>query len=749
MNLIRNLKLKFKFVLIFGLILSFVVILGLSGIAGLMYSKNKYNDIMDLNDKLIISSIHLTKDISDMRSYVILALASGQKPETTKEEFEKIYNQAKNTLQMYETNIEEIGTSDIDITSNIESTQNINTLLDEYKASVNELFTNTLAKSQEDMLKSVQNIASLGENLVDETYLAPEKSFETLSKELEVIKSNISKMEILLAFIFVFIIVFGLIFGTILSRMIRRPIEKLKDIAFEISKGNLEVDMRSNNTDEIGILSNALSDMSDTFKRILLDINNMSKEIKNGNIYHRIDTSKYEGIFKEATEAVNESTTNLINDAKYLLAQIVEFGKGNFDEPIKDFPGRKAVIKDEILAVQNSLKGVSNDIQNLIKAANDGNLEFRLDTRGYVGQWKETTDGLNKFVENVVVPIKETQNALEEFSKGNFSHRITNDYKGEFNNIKQTVNYTAETIGSYISEISNILNEMANKNFDLCIERDYLGDFEKIRDSVNLIINNLNILTKDIINSAQKVSEGSKKISDSSIFLAEGATKQSEAVEQLNSTVETITKQSSDNAKNSERANLIALGAKESASAGSYQMDNMLLAMEDIKNASNSISNIIKVIDDIAFQTNILALNAAVEAARAGEHGKGFAVVAEEVRNLAARSQQAARETTELIESSVEKVSEGSLIADNTAKALISIVKQIEEIASLVSASTLSSKAQEKSIEEVRIGISQIANVTQNNSKTSEQTAIASEELAKQSEIFYSSVSEFKLKEEM
>ncbi len=309
------------------------------------------------------------------------------------------------------------------------------------------------------------------------------------------------------------------------------------------------------------------------------------------------------------------------------------------------------------------------------------------------------------------------------------------------------MNFTAETIGSYISEISGVLTQMADKNFDISIDREYLGDFKSIQESVNLIVTNLNILTRDIISSAEQVSAGARQIAESSTSLAQGATEQAGAVEELTSTVSIISEQSKANAVNSEKANELALDAKDSAAGGSEQMDKMLLAMEEINTASNSISNIIKVIDDIAFQTNILALNAAVEAARAGEHGKGFAVVAEEVRSLAARSQQAAKETTELIESSVFKVEEGSKIANDTAKSLVNIVNQIEEISSLINSCAMSSKEQEKSIEQITIGIDQISVVTQTNTATSEESAAAAEELSSQADVFYASVSDFKLRD--
>ena len=747
MKKIRNLKLFVKFLFTFGTILIFVLVLGFSSIFTLDYSNKTYYKFVKSSDDIVKAGMYLTENVSDMRR-LITVIAYSEKVTTEQDkEVNEAFNNIKTSLEQYLKFMKNLQENGEDRTKDINLIEDILNNLNEYYSYYERLIS-SIQNNDGDISLLISEMTKVGERLFKGIYEAPQQSFDTLIQDVDIIRGNIFKIEVLLIIVFIVIVILGTVFGVTLSRIIRKPIERLRDIALEVSKGNLDADCRTNFTDEIGDLSNAIADMSYTFEGILIDINKLSNELDNGNINYRINEDRYEGAFKEAIISINNATNNLIQDSLYIVSIIKEFGDGNFDFKVKDFPGDKAIVKEEVSAVQNALKSVSNDIYNLINAASDGNLEFRLDTSNYIGQWKETTDALNQFVENVVIPIKETQNALNQFSLGNFSHKITNEYKGEFNNIKQTVNYTAETIDSYISEISYMLNEMAHKNFDLSIDREYLGDFEQIRKSVNLIINNLNILTKDIIVSSEKVSAGSKQISESSISLAEGATKQAEAVEELNSNIKLISEQASNNAKNSEKANELALQAKNSANDGSNQMDSMLVAMEEINTASNSISNIIKVIDDIAFQTNILALNAAVEAARAGEHGKGFAVVAEEVRNLAGRSQQAAKETTELIESSVEKVAEGSKIANNTAESLISIVNQIEEISSLIDLSTKSSKEQEKSIEEVTIGIQQIATVTQNNTATSEESAAASQELAMQAEIFYSSVSDFKLKEE-
>lgn len=260
------------------------------------------------------------------------------------------------------------------------------------------------------------------------------------------------------------------------------------------------------------------------------------------------------------------------------------------------------------------------------------------------------------------------------------------------------------------------------------------------------LVHNMHRVVSSIYSAADQVASGSTLVADSSYALSQGATEQASSIQQLTASLVEIASQTSLNAKNAEKANDLAQKAKSNAATGNAHMKGMLSAMDEINESSANISKIIKVIDDIAFQTNILALNAAVEAARAGQHGKGFAVVAEEVRNLAAKSANAAKETTSLIEGSKKKVDAGTKIANDTAEALSQIVSQVAVAADLVHSIAQASNEQAHAIEQVNNGIQQVSQVVSTNAATSEESAAASEELSSQAAQLKETVSVFKLK---
>ncbi len=378
-------------------------------------------------------------------------------------------------------------------------------------------------------------------------------------------------------------------------------------------------------------------------------------------------------------------------------------------------------------------------------AVGDMNIDVDLTSQDEIGFLAVSFAKMKDNIRNV---IKEVTVLSEKAVDGDLNIRgESNKFNGDYKNIIDGINSTLDAVVQPVKEASNVLIEMAKGNLQICVEGNYKGDHAAMKDGINNTIMAFTDALSDIKSSAEQVATGSKQISDSSIALSQGATEQASSVEELTASLEEISSQTKLNAENANQANGLAENAKLNAIQGNAQMKDMLKAMEEINESSANISKIIKVIDDIAFQTNMLALNAAVEAARAGQHGKGFAVVAEEVKNLAARSANAAKETTEMIEGSIKKSEGGTRIAKDTAEALNKIVNEIEKVANIVNNITVASNEQAAGIEQINQGIMQVSMVIQTNSATSEESAAASEELSSQAEILKEAVNKFKLKQ--
>jgi methyl-accepting chemotaxis protein len=309
---------------------------------------------------------------------------------------------------------------------------------------------------------------------------------------------------------------------------------------------------------------------------------------------------------------------------------------------------------------------------------------------------------------------------------------------------------TAECAG-YLGNVAAALNGVAGildrvSDGDLTIEHKAMSEDDVISRAIIKMLDSLNKMFAEINQAAGQVSLGADQISDASQHLAEGSTEQAATVEELSASVQDIAEKTKQNAESADEASQMSATVKQNAEKGASQMSQMTAAVSEINEASQDISKVIKVIDDIAFQTNILALNAAVEAARAGEAGKGFAVVADEVRNLASKSAAAAKETSVLIENSMKKAELGSTIAAETAESLAEIVDGIKNQTDLIAEIAESSKQQSGAISQINDGIMQVSEVVQKNSATAEECAASAEELNAQSTVLSENIAQFKLK---
>lgn len=501
------------------------------------------------------------------------------------------------------------------------------------------------------------------------------------------------------------VVVIALVLAALASILITRsivsPLRNAINTADKIAVGDMSSDFKTEGRDEMNELMTSMSKMSDNIQKLIDEMKHMSKEHDLGDIDVIITEGLFQGAFKDMAEGVNKMVNGHINVKKKAMACIAEFGKGNFEAPLDQFPGKKAFINNTIEQVRANLKALITDATMLADAAVRGDLARRADASKHEGDFRRIVKGVNDTLDAIMNPINVLQAHLEKVSQGDLT---------------------------------------------AFIQENYSGDHASLKNALNATLDSLNDILGQVAAASSQVQIGSGELSSASQTVSQGSTESAASIEEISASMAELASQTKQNAENASMANQLASGARSTADVGNRQMENMVNAMNEIEGASRSISKIIKVIDEIAFQTNLLALNAAVEAARAGIHGKGFAVVAEEVRNLAARSAKAAKETTEMIENTITKVSNGSMIATETQKSLKEIVTAATRVSDLVSEINVASNEQSQGLQQVNQGISQLDAVTQQNSAAAEEAAASSEELNGQASLLIDAVGRFKLK---
>ena len=470
---------------------------------------------------------------------------------------------------------------------------------------------------------------------------------------------------------------------------------------------------------------------------------------------------EYRAFFDETVEVLtvfhDESTLQYNIDTSTAMLEVLRDYRANFDDFLSCFAKRDALLQQGAVNSENALTAVNT----LVSSAESSSLD---NADAMIGTAAATmTVTIIIVLVAIVVSI-----FLAFYLSGMISKPLillsafmnkagtTGDISltpedveviGAFAQVKDEIGQAISGSALFVNHVTNVANELETvAGGDLTSEVNVLSDKDVLGLSIRRTVENLNGIFSEINASSDQVSSGAKQVADGAQMLAQGSTEQAASIQELSSSISEIAERIKVNATTADRTLKLSSTIKDNAEKGSQQMDEMIMAVSDINDASRNISKIIKTIDDIAFQTNILALNAAVEAARAGQHGKGFAVVAEEVRNLASKSADAAKDTGNLIQNSMEKAELGSRIAGETAASLSDIVSGINESSQLIAEITTATEEQSLGISQINVGVDQVAQVVQQNSATAEESAAASEEMSGQSDTMRQLIAQFKIK---
>ncbi len=491
-----------------------------------------------------------------------------------------------------------------------------------------------------------------------------------------------------LVFIPVLLAILLLLLVIFVRKTIGKPMKAITAAAQQLADGDTGTAIQVKGRDEIAQMAKAFTAVSGSVDSLARDIHTVSKTVEAGRLGAQTDEEAYRGAYRSIAAGFNEAT-------------------GKFRQYLDSLPAPVLTMDSDYTVLYMNRAGAS-----------------------LAGMEPEQAAGM-KCYDIFKTGDCHTDRCACGRAMANKRPETGETYAHLSADVELNIEYTGTPI---------LLNGEVAGAFEVIVDQTAI---KKAGDEANKHADTLTALLAEIDIAAEQVASGTRQVSDGSQQISMGATEQAGAIEELTTTISEIAAQTRQNAASANQASELTLRVKLEAEQGNERMDALQNAMAEINESSAGISKIIKVIDDIAFQTNILALNAAVEAARAGVHGKGFAVVAEEVRNLAARSAAAARETTALIERSVAKAEAGTKIADSTATALKEMVKGVEQAAGLVAEIASSSGEQANAIVQVDRGMEQMAQVVQINSATSEETAAASEELSGQAEYLKNMVGQY------
>ncbi len=553
--------------------------------------------------------------------------------------------------------------------------------------------------------------------------------------------------------VMVMLIGIALVLG--IAKLINQRINLAIGIANQISSGNLHNQIEVNNHTEIGKLLQSLDKMQSQLRERIEELTNTQNQLK-----ERMEEDKrIADSALRINSALDKATTNiLITDSEYHIIYLNEAAQRLFREEqgkirteLPNFDAEHLVGAD----INFFHKNPSYQRQLLAKLTDAHRTRVSL---GGVILDHTITPVINDQDERLGVVVEfnnrtlevateqEINEVVQVASQGNFKQRINLDNKtGFFHTFSESINKITVVTQKMIDDIMRVLAALAQGDLTQTIQNDYTGAFEQLKNDANVTVSRLIEIMTEIQQTADKVNLAAGEIMQGNNSLSQRTEQQAASLEETAASMEQMTSTVQQNADNAKQATQLATTAKERALKGGAVVNSAIQAIMEINKSSQKITDIIGVIDDIAFQTNLLALNAAVEAARAGEQGRGFAVVASEVRNLAQRSASAAKEIKDLIKDSVAKVEEGTKLANQSGETLEEIVTAVKKVSDIIAEIAAASQEQSSGIQQVNKAVTQMDEMTQQNAALVQEAAAASESMSTQAQNLKQQVTFFKL----
>jgi methyl-accepting chemotaxis protein len=538
-------------------------------------------------------------------------------------------------------------------------------------------------------------------------------------------------------------VIIVLLLGVLLIRSITVPLNAIARSANRIADGNLDENIEYRSADEVGLLADSFRLLIANLKGVIQETQTVVQAAGKGSLDKKTKADDYKGSFQLLLSDVNNLMDSIIVPLQDVLKSLECLANNDTTAKItKDYPG---IWNETKTSLNTALQRIEH-VVNIVTDVSHGNLE-ELDALRKVGK-RSQNDELAPAILRMMDAIKSISDDLGALSQAAINGRLevradASKHKGDYQKIILGFNETLDSITVPVQEAMATLVKVAGRDLTARVKGDYKGDQAKLKDSVNTTIDNLDTALTQVSQATEQVSSASLQISSGAQSLAQGANEQASSLEEVSSSLEEMSSMTKQNAENANQAKTLAGEANSNASQGKEAMGRMSDAINKIKESSDQTAKIVKTIDEIAMQTNLLALNAAVEAARAGEAGRGFAVVAEEVRNLAQRSAQAAKNTADMIAESVKNSEEGVKIAGDVAKSFEAIATGNSKVDALIGEIAAASQEQSQGIDQVNTAVAQMDKVTQQNAANSEESASAAEELSSQAEELQSMVAQF------